>query len=516
MPRGYTHPGIVPATDKPDFSRSRGIREARGIIEAALEQGWRWRYAGSQGANHLRLIPPNGGVPVGVSATPSDKNYRRQIVRQMRKSGFVWPWPPQGGAKARNGHNQENNVITKPEAVPEVFRTLDAMTRYEISNGGRVLDRLTGKYLSPAENGIVELIDDKGRVREKSVRGLVRAHFGHPPIKNVIPDTSAEIHRSREVLSMLEKDLSNQEENMTAVLEAPVSTNGHSVPDDERWEPVLIEGVIEGYEVNPKAEVLAPKNSRNFERKLLVPGVRSGGHLMVNLKLTNPVGVGQYRQFYLDEIVLEAFEPRPGPEWIPEHKDGDKSNCALDNLRWVQGERFPGKAPRVDLRDTERAREVLSAKVADEPSEAQAIDPPASEQFHDRIEESAVSQEFVEETVAKFVPAEEPLELPEDVDEVNVPVIDRATGEEVQAEKEKPKRRRAKRGTGKKAAAKKAAPARGIQRFRSYKLGNMTVTVDAEGKADLSKAKNLTPQETADLAELLVDVAEANKFFGLK
>lgn len=475
------------------------LREVADIVEAACEQGWDLQRAG----HHLKLVPPDPstGVPVGLAGSPSNKFWRHQIIRQLRRSGVVWPWPPTGGNKklARAQRNQEKKkMITASEPVLEAWRTLDTMSKYEISNGARCRNKLTGKLIEVAPNGIVVLTDDKGRRREKSVRALVRAHFGHSPIKNVIPQNGA-VHRTREALRIVEPPPPiNQEKPMTAVLEAPVSTNGHST-STEHWEPVLIEGVIEGYEVNENAEVLAPKNEKFHQRSRLIP--QPGKFPRVNLRTVE----GKYKLYRLDAIVLEAFKVRPGEHWVPEHIDGNEENCRIDNLRWSEGDQKPRK--------TEAEQEPAPpAVVADEPSEPQEPDPPVVERLGKRITErhQQSMRELLDSVQADVV----------------VPVIDRATGEEVTLEDQarvehpeafaeesgdKPKR---KRRAAKKSATKKP-PRQGIQRFRSYKLNNLSITVDADGNADLSKAKKLSPQETADMAALLADVAESNKFFGI-
>jgi len=41
------------------------------------------------------LKAPDGTTQVLIHATPSDVNWFKQAIRQMRRGGFVWP-PPEG------------------------------------------------------------------------------------------------------------------------------------------------------------------------------------------------------------------------------------------------------------------------------------------------------------------------------------------------------------------------------------------------------------------------------------
>jgi hypothetical protein len=241
--------------------------------------------------------------------------------------------------------------------------------------------------------------------------------------------------------------------------------------------------------------------------------------MWVNLRVVSPSGVGKSRQYPLDEIALEAFKARPGRHWMPEHIDGDETNCVVENLRWSEGSQIPEQA----------AEPTPPAVVADEVAEPQQPDPEPEPDPYPH-------QDYVDRVVAEAPPLTDEQRdrigtLLHGSQPVDVPVINRATGELVEdevpedttvvtetepVEEPKPKRKtvgRAKKG--KKPAAAAATGPRTIQRTRSYRLGTLSITVDAEGNADLSKAKKLSPSETADMAALLADVAESNKFFGI-
>lgn len=61
------------------------------IQGAALEQGWRVEKI----KKGVRLVPPDPSKPmVVIHRTPSDHRALKNTIAQMRRSGFVWPWPP--------------------------------------------------------------------------------------------------------------------------------------------------------------------------------------------------------------------------------------------------------------------------------------------------------------------------------------------------------------------------------------------------------------------------------------
>jgi hypothetical protein len=69
--------------------------DLRDIARAAQEQGWE---IGVTKKGHLRYVPPDREQPIVIgSGTPSDKRALKNFVAQLRRSGFVWPWPPRSG-----------------------------------------------------------------------------------------------------------------------------------------------------------------------------------------------------------------------------------------------------------------------------------------------------------------------------------------------------------------------------------------------------------------------------------
>lgn len=193
------------------------------------------------------------------------------------------------------------------EAVVEQWAQI-AHCRAEISNGGMCRHSVTKKIIKPAENGLVRVINDAGYACDKSVRGECRKAFGHPPIKYLYFP-----------------------ERYQQAMPEPVDEPEESTED--HWQPVLIEGVIEGYEVNEEAQIMAPASAhRRGPRTILKREPWKSG---VRMQLRMVAG-GQAR-FRLDEIVLEAFEPRPSGNWIAQHLDDDQENCRRSNLKWVEG-----------------------------------------------------------------------------------------------------------------------------------------------------------------------------------
>lgn len=297
--------------------RVRGVRDAQDIIDAAIEQGWTF----DRSSNHYRLVPPgdsgNGSRGVGISGTPSDINYRQQIVRCLRRTGqFQWPWPPV----------PPKTIATQmPDLEPTFldWRPVPHCSAYEFCQAGVVRNKLTLQIITPAENGNLPLSDDKGKMRYFSARALCRAAFNHGPIEKLVCKAKEEtIMTAARAVEINYAGLDGDEELVTT----PVSPEDH-------WEIVLIEGVVEGYEVNEAAVVKGPPHHRTGERKVLVSNNVNRSRRIVQLRRTD----GKFRGYLLDEIVLEAFETRPAPHWVPEYIDGDKDNCARSNLRWVEG-----------------------------------------------------------------------------------------------------------------------------------------------------------------------------------
>lgn len=66
-------------------------KDYKPIFKALVEQGWTYdRTAGG----HFKATPPSLAPIVTVSTTSRDPRDLLNTVRQLRKSGFVWPWPP--------------------------------------------------------------------------------------------------------------------------------------------------------------------------------------------------------------------------------------------------------------------------------------------------------------------------------------------------------------------------------------------------------------------------------------
>lgn len=284
-------------------TQTRGMRDARDVIDAAVEQGWILERP--KGRNcHYRLIPPGDGIPVGISSTPSDCNYRHQIIRRLKKSGFIWE--PLDKKK-------ETAMNSTEEAPPVEQWSPIAHCKAEVSNGGMIRHSETHRIIKPAENGIVRVFSESGFTCEKSVRGEVRRAFGHSPIKALFRPELFEA--------------TNKVPKAPEPPRAAFSLNGHA-----EWQPVLIEGVREGYEVNKKGVVIPPAihGSR-------LPIGRSQHSPISKVFVTLRLLDGRQKRLILDEIVLEAYKPRPGEGFVAKHLDGDEANCDLSNLEWVEG-----------------------------------------------------------------------------------------------------------------------------------------------------------------------------------
>lgn len=64
--------------------------DLRKIEQAAREQGWRVERTTK---GHIRFVPPDATMPMVIaSGTPSDQRSIKNLIAQLRRSGFIWPW----------------------------------------------------------------------------------------------------------------------------------------------------------------------------------------------------------------------------------------------------------------------------------------------------------------------------------------------------------------------------------------------------------------------------------------
>jgi hypothetical protein len=76
--------------------------DEKDLRKAAREQGWE---IGQTSKGHTRWVPPDKTKPIVVgSGTPGDQRAIKNLLAQLRRSGFIWPWPP---SKARDEDHEE-------------------------------------------------------------------------------------------------------------------------------------------------------------------------------------------------------------------------------------------------------------------------------------------------------------------------------------------------------------------------------------------------------------------------
>ena len=85
-----------------------------------------------------------------------------------------------------------------------------------------------------------------------------------------------------------------------------------------------IEGYEGYYKITDQAEVISYCRDRNG--KVLKPHLNSHGYLTVRLR---------GKEFKLHQLVATAFVPGKMEGLVPNHKDGNKTNCLPSNLEWV-------------------------------------------------------------------------------------------------------------------------------------------------------------------------------------
>lgn len=68
-------------------------KDLKNIHKALQEQGWRLDLRGS---GHTMAFPPDlTKQPVLLPGTPGGGRWLPNLIAQLRRSGFTWPWPPQ-------------------------------------------------------------------------------------------------------------------------------------------------------------------------------------------------------------------------------------------------------------------------------------------------------------------------------------------------------------------------------------------------------------------------------------
>lgn len=85
-----------------------------------------------------------------------------------------------------------------------------------------------------------------------------------------------------------------------------------------------IEGYEGHYKITDQAEVISYCKDKNG--KVLKPHLNLTGYLTVELR---------GKEFKLHQLVANAFVPGKKEGLVPNHKDGNKTNCLPSNLEWV-------------------------------------------------------------------------------------------------------------------------------------------------------------------------------------
>lgn len=71
-------------------------KELNKYAEAAREQGWRIEEI----KKGYQFVPPDPNAPIVVAhKTPSSRYWEQRFVTLLKRSGFIWPWPPRKGKR---------------------------------------------------------------------------------------------------------------------------------------------------------------------------------------------------------------------------------------------------------------------------------------------------------------------------------------------------------------------------------------------------------------------------------
>ena len=87
-----------------------------------------------------------------------------------------------------------------------------------------------------------------------------------------------------------------------------------------------IKGYVNIYQISNEGDIY---NVREF--KNVSTFIKNDGYECVSLTDKN----GKTKQYRVHRLVAQAFLPNPNNKTIVAHKDGDKTNNNVDNLRWV-------------------------------------------------------------------------------------------------------------------------------------------------------------------------------------
>lgn len=94
--------------------------------------------------------------------------------------------------------------------------------------------------------------------------------------------------------------------------------------------PEHVEGVL--LEPYTQYRILKDGNIYSiYEAKMLVPGTTKDGYKQVSLKVAD---TAEHKSELVHRLVTEAYLPHQEGRYEVNHKDGDKSNNAVENLEW--------------------------------------------------------------------------------------------------------------------------------------------------------------------------------------
>lgn len=130
----------------------------------------------------------------------------------------------------------------------------------------------------------------------------------------------------------------------------------------EEWKAVP--GFCGRYEVSNLGRVRSYSNGRHGNRAesvVMVPKNRPGGYSQVHLY--KPKGGGKQHTVMIHRLVADLFVSNPDGKTVVNHKDGNKTNNAADNLEWVTSSENTFHAVRSGLmKPSQRQKEVTSER----------------------------------------------------------------------------------------------------------------------------------------------------------